>query len=426
MDVTAAYLNGELHEELYLRQPEGFVDAQHPHLVYRLRKSLYGLKQAGRSWYNTLYATLVNDLGFHQLHYDHSIYHKTVSSFHVILVVYVDDLLIIGPSNQIVSLVKTELASKFQIRDMGEAKSFLGISLIREQGGGNRTLTLSQAGFARTVLERFGMSQCRHVSTPVEPSAVLSRFVEDSKPTDKTEYLQLVGSLMYLAIATRPDLAYAVGYLGRFSSKPLMIHLNAAKRVLRYLHATIDLGITYSSSGSKKIEGFSDADWAGEVDGRKSTTGFVFTLAGGAVTWYSKRQGCVTVSTAEAELVAASMATQEAIWLRSLLMAIGFNVDYRPPLYIDNLGVLAIISNPVFHSKTKHIDIQHFYVREKAEDGVIVPMYVATKDNIADIFTKGLGKISFTGHLGFLGMADHSRSGSVGFRKSIATHVSQQ
>jgi hypothetical protein len=411
MDVTAAYLNGRLEEEIYLQQPEGFEDKNNPDGVYRLRRALYGLKQAGRTWYKTLRETLTDQLGFQQAHWDHSVYTRMAGDEMVILIVYVDDLLVIGRDMRSVGAVKKELAEHYEMKDLGEADSFLGMSIRRNRKEG--TMTLTQGGFAKSVLERFGMTEARSVATPVDPNTTLSKIPEDSEDIDKGEYLRLVGSLMYLSIATRPDLAFAVGYLGRFGASPKAIHSAAGKRALRYLARTINHGLVFRRGGEPKIVGYSDADWAGDVDERKSTTGYAFKLAGGAVSWYSKKQGGVSSSTIEAELVAASTAAKEAIWLKNLAKFVGWQDDSAMTLNIDNQGVLAIIKNPTFHAKTKHIDVHNFYVRERAEEHVIEPVYIASNANVADIFTKGLHRPSFRAHLKDLGVADASWSGSV-------------
>jgi transposase InsO family protein len=412
MDVAAAYLNGDLEEEIYMRQPEGFEEHGKAHLVCRLRKSIYGLKQAGRAWYTKFSRSLTANLGFTRIDEDHSIFVRETHLGLVTLLVYVDDLLLIAKSRIAVDDLKKQLSAEFQVKDLGVAHSFLGIHITRNRQDG--TLTLSQTGFAQAVLKRFKMDESKPVSTPMDRDAsTLHQQSEHDQAFPKDIYLRAIGSLMYLALGTRPDLSYAVGFLARFSSEPRESHWAAVKRILRYVRGTTNLGLVYERGGLATLEGFVDADWAGDKSDRKSTSGFGFAFGGALISWLSKKQSSVALSTTEAELIAASLATREAVWLRNFLSTFSRATREPTPLHIDNRGVLSLISNPVFHSRTKHIAIQEFYVREKSADGTVAPLYIASTENLSDIFTKALNRPLFELHRESLGLADISLRGSV-------------
>ena len=237
---------------------------------------------------------------------------------------------------------------------------------------------------------RFRMTEANIVSTPVDTSVKLKRNDKTSKQVSSVLYQSIVGSLLYAAIATRPDIAQAVGAVSKFSSSPTEAHLTAAKQILRYLKGTANYGIKYQKSDSGNLIGYSDADWAGDCDDRHSTTGNLFLMAGGPVSWLSKKQAIVALSTSEAEYVAVSTATQEAVWLRRLLLDLKSPLDCPTVIMEDNQGAIAIARNPIVQTRTKHIDIKYHYVHEAVQDGVISLQYCPTNDMIADLLTKGL------------------------------------
>ena len=240
-----------------------------------------------------------------------------------------------------------------------------------------------------------GMQDCKPVKTPISAGNKLVKATEQDECVDQKQYQSAVGSLMYLAVSTRPDISYSVGSLARFNSKPTKEHWVALKRVLRYLKGTKDLGILYSKAEKDSCIGYTDADWAGDQDDRRSISGYVFLLSGGAISWKSQKR-CVALSTAEAEYVAMSTATQEAIWLRQLIAEITSSEETPILVYEDNQSAIAIARNPQFHGRTKHIDIRHHYVREEISKGTVTIQYCPSCDMAADILTKGLGSDSFS------------------------------
>jgi hypothetical protein len=252
-----------------------------------------------------------------------------------------------------------------------------------------RTITLDQSTYIQQMLQTFGMDKCRPVATTAE--GVLRRLPEGEGRPDQL-YMSIVGSLLYAAMITRPDIAAAVQMLSRHLQRSGPEHLAAAKRVLRYLLGTIDMCLVYGGTGPVKLVGYSDADWAGDPDTRRSTTGYTFTLGRGSVSWESRLQPTVALSSCESEYVAASTATQEAVHLRLLLSELGFPQEGPTIIYEDNQGTIALSENPMLQKRTKHVDIRYHFVREKVLSGEIKLVYIPTQDQVADILTKPLQK----------------------------------
>ena len=256
----------------------------------------------------------------------------------------------------------------------------------------SKSIWIGQPAYTENLLKRFGMQDSKPTSTPVDVNSKLQPATKQDETFNHTEYQSAVGSLMYLAVSTRPDIAYAVNNLARFNSNPQKVHWTAMKRVLRYLKGTINHGILYRQDGSDKCIGYSDADWAGDLSDRKSTSGYIFMLSGGAISWSSRKQKCVALSTAEAEYIALSGATQECIWLRQLEAELGSSSEGPTLIFEDNQSTIAMAKNPQFHGRAKHIDIRHHFVREKVALGTIKLEYCPTTDMTADMMTKGLNR----------------------------------
>ena len=254
------------------------------------------------------------------------------------------------------------------------------------------------------MLKKFAQTEAKSVSTPADFNVKLQKEDSVSRPVDTISYQSIVGRLLYAAITTRPDIAQAVGVVSKFCANPTQSHLTAAKRILRYLKGTVYLGLSYKKCADGNLIGYSDADWAGDVDDRHSTSGNVFLLARGAVSWLSKKQATVALSTAAAGYVALSAATQEAIWLRRLLTDVGETLEDPIVINEDNQGAIAMAKNPVGHAGTKHIDMRYHFVRERVQNGAIILKYVRSGDMIADILTKPLPKHSFEKFVIELGM----------------------
>jgi hypothetical protein len=303
MDVKSAFLNGDLKEEVYVSQPAGFIIDGAEHKVLRLRKALYGLKQAPRAW-NAKFDTVMASIGFQRSSSEHGVYTRTRGESRLIVGVYVDDLVITGYGNKDILLFKDEMKSIFKMSDLGLLSYYLGIEVSQGPGG----INLCQAAYAEKLLERNGLLGCNPTATPMEPRLKMGR--ESSTPeVNATEYRRIIGGLRYL-IHTRPDLAFSVGFLSRFMEKPHEEHLVAVKRILRYVAGTHDHGLCYTRGDGEpaKLIGYSDADLAGDIDQRKSTTGIVFFLGSNPITWQSSKQKVVALSSCEAEYIAAANA----------------------------------------------------------------------------------------------------------------------
>jgi hypothetical protein len=293
MDVKSAFLHGDLKEEIYMEQPPGYIQNDSS-LVCHLKKSLYGLKQAPRAWYAKMDSFLIAT-GFSRCHSNPNVYTKKVGSHLIILVLYVDDLILTGSESKLLNHVKTSLKKKFEMTDLGFLHYFLGLQVLQT----NEAIFLSQSKYACDLLRRFHMDDCKPTPSPFQSGVKLSATCT-SPEVDATLYRQLVGSLLYLT-HTCPDLSFAVGLVARYMQTPHEIHWKAAKRILRYVRGTVQFGIHYSSGGTPLLVGFTDSDWAGDLDDRKSTAGYVFSLGSGPVTWAYKKQQAIALSSTEAE-----------------------------------------------------------------------------------------------------------------------------
>jgi Reverse transcriptase (RNA-dependent DNA polymerase) len=405
LDVKTAFLQGDLQEEVYVQQPAGYVDGTTR--VCLLRKAFYGLKQAPRAWHEKLHAEL-SKLGYQVSTADPGLYvcGKEVAGRRVCLLVYVDDMLLVSPSADAVAEAKAALLGIFDARDMGAVCDYVGMRVERDMAAG--TITISNERLIKDLLSRFGMGTANSRQTPMNEGCVLSRGEGAELDQRRYQYSSLVGALLYLATTVRPDIAYAVGVLSRFMSCPTKEHWNTAKGVLRYLAGTSRLGITYGASPAV-LHGFCDADYGRCIDTRKSTTGYVFTIAGGAVSWSSKKQPTVAASTTEAEYMAASAAVKEALWLRKLLADLGVPVA-TVLMSCDSTGALTLVDKPVLSERSKHIDVHHHFVRERVALGQVAFRYVHTSANPADMLTKPLGPTKHLAFCSMFGMVAAARS----------------
>ena len=387
MDVKTAFLNGELEEEIYMDQPDGFVTKGQEGMVCKLLKSLYGLKQAPKQWHEKFDRTLTS-VGFVANEADKCVYYRFGGGEGVILCLYVDDILIFGTGLDVIKEVKDFLSQSFEMKDLGEADVILNIKLVKENGG----VTLSQTHYVEKVLSRFGYSDHKPASTPYDASVIIKKNKRITR--DQLRYSQIIGSLMYLASATRPDIAYAVSKLSRFVANPGDDHWRALERVMRYLVGTMNYGIHYSGY-PKVLEGYSDSNWISDADELKATSGYVFTLGGGAVSWKSCKQTILTRSTMEAELTALDTATVEAEWLRELLMDLPIVEKPIPAILMncDNQTVIVKINSSKDNLKSsRHVKRRLKSVRKLRNSGVIALDYIQTAKNLADQFTKGLSR----------------------------------
>lgn len=381
MDAITAFLQGELSEEIFLEQPEMFNDGTSR--VCKLNKAIYGLKQAGRVWNRKLDDFLVK-MGFAKSQCDPCVYVKSS----IIIAVYVDDLLIFYKNVADLNETKGKLHKMFKMKDIGEAKCCLGININQ----GIDFIELNQSKYILFLLEKFGMAQCKPCKTPSELNKKLTMdMVDDSNTlTGKVPYQELVGSLLYLANGTRPDIAYATSEVSRFNANHSEEHWTAAKRILRYLRGTVNYKLRYERKGTS-LQAYSDADWGSEGDSRKSRTGYVVTMAGAAISWCSKKQPIVALSSTEAEYIALSSTVREAIWTVQLREEIiGQKVDEPVVVHCDNQSSIKLALSEAYRPRTKHIDIRLHHVRDQVETRVICLKYIHTDKQVADSLTKSV------------------------------------
>lgn len=391
LDVKNAFLHGDLEEEVYMRQPLGFEDSQHPEFVCRLAKSLYGLKQAPRAW-NAKFTGYLPALGFKSSHSDPSLFVKHEGSDIVILLLYVDDIILTGSSPQLVQTVIDDLGAVFDMKDMGRLAYFLGLQVSYDSTGG---IFVHQTKYAQELLNKAGMTNCKACPTPCKPHNQVLR-IEGQPLTDPTLYRSLVGALQYLTF-TRPDLSYSVNTVCQYMTTPTEAHFDLVKRILRYIQGTIQYGIHFTT-GPWHLQAYSDADWAGDLNTRRSTTGFVIFLGNNPISWQSKKQGSVSRSSTEAEYRALANTAADLAWIRQVLLDLKVCLPEPPTISCDNLSALALSSNPIYHSRIKHLDIDFHFVRERVQRNDLTVQYIPTEEQLADVFTKGLHSPVFLSH----------------------------
>ena len=400
MDVKSAFLNGELSETVYVQQPLGFV-VGNGDKVLKLRKALYGLKQAPRAWNAKLDRELLA-LGFVRSKMDHAIYRRKNRNSFLLVGVYVNDLIISGPDVKGIRVFKSEMKKKFSMSDLGLLSYYLGIEVKQDANG----ITLCQSSYAAKILESAGMSNCNSCETPMECRLKLRKFKE-GEPMNPTEYRSIIGSLRYI-INTRPDLAYVIGVVSRYMEAPGKEHWAAVKHILRYLKGTLGYGCKYDKGAKLKpiLVGYSDSDFAGDVEDRKSTTGIGYFLGSSLVTWASQKQRIVALSSCEAEYVAVAAAACQGIWLNRLIADMLGTKEMTVKLLMDNMSAIALSKNPVHHDRSKHIDTRYHFLRECIEEGKVEVDHVGTEEQLADLFTKALGRVKFVEQRSALGVVE--------------------
>ncbi|KAE8694724.1 hypothetical protein F3Y22_tig00110777pilonHSYRG00394 [Hibiscus syriacus] len=389
MNVKTAFLHCDLEEQIYMGQPEGFTQLGNEHLVCRLKKSLYGLKQSPRQWYKR-FDSYMNKIGYKRCEYDCCIYVKSLDdgSF-IFLLLYVDDMLIVS-KNDVIDL-KTLLSQEFDMKYISAAKKILGMEIYRDRD--SRKLWLSQWGYVGKMLEKFAMSSAKPVSTPLANHFKLSseqcpKTDKEAEDMAKVSYSNVVGCLMYTMVCTHPDLAHVVSQVCKYMSKPGKQHWEAVKWIFQYLKGTVGHGIGFGSQRDNHlVVGYVDSDYEGDLDNRRPTTGYVFTLGGGPICWKSTIQSVVALSKTEAEYMAAAEAAKEALWLTGLVKELGVQQG-GVQLFCDNQSTIHLAKNQVYHARTKHIDVHFHKIRELVASGEILFQKVHTDENAADIFTK--------------------------------------
>ena len=382
MDVKSAFLNGYINEEVYVEQPQGFENEAFQEHVFKLSKALYGLKQAPRAWYERLGIFLIEN-NFKRGNVDATLFTKVIQNEILLVQIYVDDI-IFGSTNEKLCKQFSELMQKeFEMSMMGELKFFLGLQIHQGQNG----IFISQRKYTHELLKKFKMDESKPVATPMCTSTKLDKD-KTGKDVDKKLFRGIIGSLLYLT-ASRPDIMNAVCVCARFQAEPKESHLLAVKRILRYLKGTTDLGLWYPKNNKFNLIGYSDADFAGCNIDRKSTSGICHLLGDCLVSWASRKQNSISLSTTEAEYVAAGCCCTQILWIKSTLLDFGISSQCIP-IKCDNTSAINLTKNPIQHSRTKHIDVKHHFIRELIANKEVQLEFISTKDQLADIFTKPL------------------------------------
>lgn len=399
LDVVTAFLNGKLEETVFMEIPDGFDTgvASNKNKVLKLNKAVYGLKQSSRVWYKEVENVLVN-LNYKKSDHEPCIFVKREDSFVTIIALYVDDFFIFSNSVQESDSLKQQLAARFKIKDLGQLKKGLGMRVSIDKDGNK--IQLDQEHYINHLLERFNMSECKPVGTPMDKNACFDE-TDTNICRKNLPYQQLLGSLMYLSVLTRPDITFAVNFLSQFNNCYTESHWKSAKRILRYLKGTKSLCLEYKNDNSN-LMGFVDSDFANNTCDRRSYTGFVFKLAGGAVSWECKKQTTVALSSTEAEYMAVTEASKEAIHFRNLLSDV-LGIFECITLYNDNQSAQKLAMNPICHKRSKHIDIRYHFIREAVSNKLVNLKYLSTNEMPADVLTKALclpKHVKFRGELG--------------------------
>jgi len=388
LDVHNAFLNGDLQKQVYMLQPPGYMDTTFPDKVCRLNKAIYGLKQAPRAWFQRLSSALLQ-WSFSSSKTDSSMFIHFGKSSTLIVLIYVDDIILTGSSSTQISSLNAKLNSVFALRDLGKLSYFLGIEVAYHDG----SMTLSQSKYVSDLLHRTAMFDTKPAHTPGAVGKNLSKFDGDPLP-DVTQYRSVVGALQYLTM-TRPDIAFVVNKVCQFMQQPTSAHWFSVKRILRYLKGTLHDGLVLSHSSHLTLEGFSDADWGGQPDDRRSTSGYLVYLGGNLVSWSSSKQKVVSRSSAESEYRGLAFATAEMIWMQALLQELCVSIPAIPLLWYDNISAYHMAKNPVFHARTKHIEIDLHFIRDQVTRGKLQLQFIPTVEQPADLLTKNLTSSKF-------------------------------
>lgn len=387
IDVNTAYINAPLDEEIFMRPPKDFKLGRHKAL--KLSKSIYGLKQAGLNWYNCISSYLL-EIGFQKCLSDYCVFiqDKGFDSC-VIVIIYVDDMILASSLEAQIQRIKQQISAKFEIDDLGELKYYLGINIEKSID----SIRLNQHSYISKLVEKYQLGESRNVSTPLptnfnfDPNENLNLNSEEKLYVENFPTRELIGALNYIAICSRPDISFAVSVLARYQDFPNISTCTAIKHLLKYLNSTKDLSLTFSGKVNGLV-GFSDSDWASDHITRKSTSGFVFFLGNSPISWQSKLQPTVALSSTEAEYISASVATQEALWIRSLLREWGLSMSMPTTIWCDNKGAIQIAQCPINNKRTKHVDIRFHHIRDHVEKGDIVVDHIPTENMPADLLTK--------------------------------------
>jgi len=402
-DVNTAFLYGMIDADIYMEQPDGYVNKKNPDFVCKLKKSLYGTKQAARQWNQRIHDHMIK-FGFKQTEADQCVYLRNSGKEKIIIVIYVDDLIVMASSKKSIEEVSKQLKSEFDIKELGELKYCLGIQVTRDRS--RKILKINQESMIERVSERFQVSDCKPTYLPADANSKLIKSSEDDqRKAAGRPYRELVGSLMYLMVCTRPDISNSVGEVSRFCENFGIDHWNAALKILKYLKTTKDMSLVFDGSHPDQVVAYADASWASDQDTGRSVTGYVVTVNGSSVSWKSQRQQTVAMSSTEAEYMALFAVVQEVIWMKRFLDQVSpKHTSQEIIVYQDNKSAILLASNPTQHSRTKHINTKFHFVREQVTSGQVKLQYLPTEDMTADILTKAVSGVKLTKHIKSFGL----------------------
>jgi Reverse transcriptase (RNA-dependent DNA polymerase) len=398
LDVKNDFLHGDLLGEVYMKVPLSFGMKQTVGKVCRLKKSLYGLKQSPRVWFDRFRKVMVG-MGYRQTNADHTVFFRRHEAHITVLAVYVDDMIISGNDEGEIALLKKKLGKEFKVKDLGQLRYFLGIEIARGAEG----IILSQRKYVLDLLTETGMLGCRPAVAPIDQKFKLS--ADAGEPVDRKRYQRLVGRLIYLS-HTRLDISFAVSVVSRYMHDPREGHMDVVYQILRYLKSAPGKGLIFRKNGHLNIEGYCDSDWASCSDNRKSTSGYCMFIGGNLVSWKRKKQTMVARSTTETEYRAMALGVAEMLWLRALLVELKIDQRAQMKLWCDNKSAISIANNLVQHDRTKHIEIDRFFIKEKLNSGLLELGHVSTRDQTTDCLTKGLDSLDLARGCDKMGLVD--------------------
>lgn len=387
IDIKNAFLNGELVDDIYMKQPLGFEEEKGSGKVYKLKKSLYGLKQSARCWNEKLHSTLLN-LGFRRGESDPCIYNKQEGELFIFILLYVDDMLVASEDTLLTEKVIDSISKIFKLTNLGSISTYLGVQVERNDQG---VYYIHQQKYIDQILIEYGMEECRTSRIPMDPGYFKEVPINEILLNNNSEYRRMIGSLLYLTVNSRPDIAVAVSILSRKVSKPTSRDLTELRRVLKYLKYTRDLKLKLGGSDGMRMEGYADSDWAGDLQSRKSTSGYIFKFGSGIISWGCKKQQNVTLSSTEAEYVALSEGCQELEYLLKIFQDFKISID-DVEMYEDNQSCLKLLDDKINH-RTRHIDVKYHYVKELKQKGKVHFTYCQTNEMLADMMTKPLTNV---------------------------------
>lgn len=392
-DFHSAFLNGKLGEgeDIYMQLPEGYaMDGKFTRPVRKLNVALYGSKQGALRWYQELSKSL-NELGLSRAHADWGIFYGEIGHDILVLASHVDDCTVTGSSPELIRSFKQEVSARYKISDLGPISWLLGMQVTRDRDA--RTISFSQQTYTEAILAKYNLADSKPAAVPMDPGLKLSRdqspkSVAEAAHMKNVPYRAAVGSLMHLTVGTRPDIAFAVSTVAQFNNAPGVAHWEAVKQIYRYLAGTKTFALTFGITESGLV-GYTDADGATQ-EHRRAISGYVYLLDGGAISWTSRKQELVTLSTAEAEYVAATHAAKEGLWLRRLIGEVFRPLEHPLPLHSDSQAAIALTKDGSYHARTKHIDIRYHFIRFAVENHSFHLIYCPTSEMIADTLTKAL------------------------------------